>query len=303
MQLPIIYIQIPHYNNSSFLRENIQSVLSLDYPDYFVKLIDDYSSDDTKNTLKYIDLPDKFEIIYNPERKGRVNNYRYAFSLHDSADWFLNLDSDDYYIDNSWLKKSMEILTQNPKDNIVHIQANFLARIGMKHINPIKSFSNGYYLISGYDYVRLCIQHYGFSHLSSIFHIESVEKYGAYSDDCLHTDFFTAARCAIQGNVLIGSEEIGVWRKHDGNQSNQRHSQEEYTKNQLSYLRFFEWCEDILNYNQIRELIESYENRELDRKLASIIQKRNFGEIRKFYIDEKPHLSTIAKSIYRVFNI
>ena len=301
MQLPIIYIQIPHYNNSSFLRENIQSVLSLDYPDYFVKLIDDYSSDDTKNRLKYIDLPDKFEIIYNPERKGRVNNYRYAFSLHDSADWFLNLDSDDYYIDNSWLKKSMEILTQNPKDNIVHIQANFLARIGMKHINPIKSFSNGYYLISGYDYVRLCIQHYGFSHLSSIFHIESVEKYGAYSDDCLHTDFFTAARCAIQGNVLIGSEEIGVWRKHDGNQSNQRYSQEEYTKNQLSYLRFFEWCEDILNYNQIRELIESYENRELDRKLASIIQKRNFGEIRKFYIDEKPHLSTIAKSIHRVF--
>ena len=301
MQLPIIYIQIPHYNNSSFLRENIQSVLSLDYPDYFVKLIDDHSSDDTKITLKYIDLPDKFEIIYNPERKGRVNNYRYAFSLHDSADWFLNLDSDDYYIDNSWLKKSMEILTQNPKDNIVHIQANFLARIGMKHINPIKSFSNGYYLISGYDYVRLCIQHYGFSHLSSIFHIESVEKYGAYSDDCLHTDFFTAARCAIQGNVLIGSEEIGVWRKHDGNQSNQRYSQEEYTKNQLSYLRFFEWCEDILNYNQIRELIESYENRELDRKLASTIQKRNFGEIRKFYIDEKPHLSTIVKSLRRVF--
>ena len=301
MQLPIIYIQIPHYNNSSFLRENIQSVLSLDYPDYFVKLIDDYSSDDTKNRLKYIDLPDKFEIIYNPERKGRVNNYRYAFSLHDSADWFLNLDSDDYYIDNSWLKKSMEILTQNPKDNIVHIQANFLARIGMKHINPIKSFSNGYYLISGYDYVRLCIQHYGFSHLSSIFHIESVEKYGAYSDDCLHTDFFTAARCAIQGNVLIGSEEIGVWRKHDGNQSNQRYSQEEYTKNQLSYLRFFEWCEDNLNYNQIRELIESYENRELDRKLASTIQKRNFGEIRKFYIDEKPHLSTIVKSLRRVF--
>ena len=301
MQLPIIYIQIPHYNNSSFLRENIQSVLSLDYPDYFVKLIDDYSSDDTKNRLKYIDLPDKFEIIYNPERKGRVNNYRYAFSLHDSADWFLNLDSDDYYIDNSWLKKSMEILTQNPKDNIVHIQANFLARIGMKHINPIKSFSNGYYLVSGYDYVRLCIQHYGFSHLSSIFHIESVEKYGAYSDDCLHTDFFTAARCAIQGNVLIGSEEIGVWRKHDGNQSNQRYSQEEYTKNQLSYLRFFEWCEDNLNYNQIRELIESYENRELDRKLASTIQKRNFGEIRKFYIDEKPHLSTIVKSLRRVF--
>ena len=156
-------------------------------------------------------------------------------------------------------------------------------------------------MVSGYDYVRLCIQHYGFSHLSSIFHIESVEKYGAYSDDCLHTDFFTAARCAIQGNVLIGSEEIGVWRKHDGNQSNQRYSQEEYTKNQLSYLRFFEWCEDNLNYNQIRELIESYENRELDRKLASIIQKRNFGEIRKFYIDEKPHLSTIVKSLRRVF--
>lgn len=301
MSLPIIYIQIPHYNNSSLLGESIESVLSLDYPDYFVKFINDHSSDDTKKVLNKINYSNKLEVIHNSERKGRVGNYRFAFSLHDSAKWFLNLDSDDYYTDKSWLKKSMEIVTQNPQDNIVHVQANFLARIGIHHIDPIKSYDDGFHLISGYDYVKLCFQYYGFSHLSSVFNIELVEKFGAYSDDCMHTDFLTAARCAIQGNVLIGSDEIGVWRKHDGNQSNQRYARNEYTKNQVAYYRFFEWCENFLKYNQVKRLIEIFENRELDRKLISTIQKRNFKEICQFYNEEKPNLLTIVKSLRRVF--
>jgi O-antigen/teichoic acid export membrane protein len=301
MPLPTIYIQIPHYNNSSLLRESIHSVLSLNYPDYFVKFINDHSSDDTKDVLDKIEHSNKLEVIHNPERKGRVGNYRFAFSLHDSAKWFLNLDSDDYYTDKSWLKNSMEIVTQNPQDNIVHVQANFLARIGLHHIDPIKSYEDGFHLISGYDYIKLCFQYYGFSHLSSVFNIELVEKFGAYSDDCMHTDFLTAARCAIQGNILIGSDEIGVWRKHDGNQSNQRYSHEEYAKNQIAYYGFFEWCEDFLEYNQVKKLIEIFENRELDRKLISTIQKRNLKEIGHFYNEEKPNLLTIVKSLKRVF--
>jgi O-antigen/teichoic acid export membrane protein len=301
MLLPQIYIQIPHYNNSSFIRESIESVLNLDYTNYFIKFINDHSTDDTNLTLKSIDFSNKFEVIHNSERKGRVNNYRYAFSLHGTAEWFVNLDSDDYYINKSWLKESMEIAAQNPQDNITHIQCNFLARIGIDHIQPIKSFNNGFYLISGYDYVKLCIQHYGFSHLSSIFNVKFAKKFGAYSDDCLHTDFLTAARSAIQGNVLIGSHEIGVWRKHDGNQSSQRYSKNEYAKNQVAYYKFFEWGEDFLSYDQIISLIGIFENREMDRKLVSSIQTRNINEILTFYYDEKPSILSIIKSLNRVF--
>jgi O-antigen/teichoic acid export membrane protein len=301
MQLPSIYLQIPHYNNSSFLKECLHSVCEIDYPHLKIKLIDDCSQDDTVEVLNSLEHNKEIEFITNTSRLGRVKNYHYAFSLHGNANWFINLDSDDYYIDNSWLKKSMEITSLHPEDKIVHIQSNFIARIGIKDIKPVKIYDNGFYLISGFDYIKLCIQQYGFSHLSSIFNIPLADKYGAYTDDCMHTDFLTAARIAIQGNILVGSKEIGVWRKHDGNQSNNRYSDEEHSKNQLAYYRFFEWCEDYLSYIELKTLIEVFENREFDRKLVSTIQKRNISEIGKFLVSEKPNPLKIITRLGKVF--
>ena len=90
------------------------------------------------------------------------------------------------------------------------------------------------------------MKYYNFSHLGSIFNAKQVSQNGAYIDDCMHTDFLTAARVAVQGNVLVGMHEIGQWRKHDGNQSDTRYSKEEYKKNELAYYKFFEWMEAFL---------------------------------------------------------
>jgi len=232
-----------------------------------------------------------------------VKNYQYAYSQHGIADWLINLDSDDYYTDKDWINVAMQILAANEKDNICHIQSNFLSRIGKQHLLKLKSYRDGYYLISGFDYVKLCIKHYGFSHLSSIFKIELLEKLGAYSDDCLHTDFLTAARAAIQGNVLIGSKEIGVWRKHDGNQSDQRYSSAEFVKNQVAYYRFFEWCEDFLSYKSIQKLIRTFENRELDRKLITSMQSRDFNSLYYLIREEGFNLFKIIRLFLRLLFI
>jgi O-antigen/teichoic acid export membrane protein len=301
MHLPSVYIQILHYNNAHFLKECIDSVCQLDYTNFSSIIVNDCSSDDTKEVLNTIHLPENIHVIHNAKRLGRVENYQFAFSQRKQAEWLINLDSDDYYTCHRWLDEAMQIVHSNPSDNITHIQSNFLARIGINHIHILKDYGNGYYLISGIDYIRLCIKHYGFSHLSSIFKIDLVEKHGAYSDDCLHTDFLTAARAALLGNVIIGSKEIGVWRKHDGNQSSQRYSHEEYAKNQVSYYRLFEWCEDYLSYKEIKNLINIFENREQDRKLMSTIQTRDFRSLRSFIQQEKLSFWSLIQSVSRVF--
>ncbi len=287
-----VYIQIPHFNNAPFIEDCIRSVNELTYPNLDIHFFDDHSNDNTQDIINKFS-ESKLTFHKNIERLGRVKNYQKAFSYHKDADWFINLDSDDYYTSPNWINDAMQLAENNPSDNIVHVQANLLAYISKKKINPIKTYDNGFYLISGQDYMEICIQHYCFSHLGSIFNVEKVKESGAYIDDCMHTDFFTAMRVALRGNVLVGSIQIGVWREHHSNQSEQRYNPDETNKNSVAYSRFFEYCEDFLSYSKLKTIVDIYENRELENSM-SISLKTNgiYSEFKKLNIENQFNLYT-----------
>jgi O-antigen/teichoic acid export membrane protein len=302
MNIPGVYLQISHYNNAKYLKECIESVKNLDYEHLKILLINDGSTDNTKELCRHSISLMGIKIIHNESRLGRVGNYQNAYAQLAQEDWLINLDSDDYYTDKTWIQEAMSIVVNHSEDNICHIQSNFLSRISQP-IKPIKSYGDGYFLISGVEYLKLCIKYYGFSHFSSIFKIDLLDKFGAYIDDCMHTDFLTAARAATQGNVLIGSKEIGVWRKHDGNQSDLHYSEIDFTKNQLAYSRFFEWCEDFLSFADIKKIIEIFESRELDRKLTTVIQNKDLKSISKIIKVADFNISKVLRSFTRLFKI
>lgn len=294
MDWPLVHLQIPHYNTSQFIQECIQSCLDLNYPNLSIKVFDDASNDQYTQIRVQINH-EKLSFYRNDKNLGRVANYQHAFSHHDNAKWFINLDGDDYYIARNWVKESIEIAEKNPTDNIKHIQANLLLYTDKNNIPIIKSYQNGYCLISGIDYLKRCLKDYSFSHLGSIFNVADVHRKGAYTDDCLHTDFFTAMRVAIAGNVLIGNQNVGVWRESSNNQSSQRYSQEEYLKNETAYYRFFEQCESLLKYNEISDIIKIYELREWKKSLILEYEKNNsiLNLLRLIISERSFHFSTI----------
>lgn len=303
MNFPKIYLQIPHYNNASYLKECFESCQRLTYPNLEIHFFDDASTDNTIDILSKINI-DKVHIHRNQSRLGRVKNYQNCFANHGNADWYINLDSDDYYLEKDWIEEAMTIVKSHSEDNIAHIQTNLLDYVSLANISPIKDYENGYFLISGKDYLEICIKYYCFSHLSSIFNIDLVSKFGAYTDNCLHTDFFTAMRAAIQGNVLISDRQIGFWRKHDGNQSDERYTAEEYAKNEISYYHFFEWCEDFIPYTRLKKIVQIFEKREFEKKISLLAEKRNYKEIIGKSIDEKQfNLNSISIFLKFLFNI
>lgn len=293
MFLPKVYLQIPHYNNAPYLQECFESCQRLTYPLLDIHFFNDSSTDNTFDVLNELDT-EKIQIHKNTERLGRVKNYQYAFSHHGDASWCINLDSDDYYTSSSWIDEAMDIVCQHADDRIVHIQSNLLCFIPYEKCHILKNYGNGYCLISGIDYLELCIKHYSFSHLSSIFNIELVQQYGAYIDDCLHTDFFTAMRAAIHGNVLISDRQIGVWRKHDGNQSDTRYTDIEYTKNQITYYQFFEWCENYIPFERLKVIVQLFEKREFEKKIHTLSGQKRIKEVVQIAVKEKEYaFSTI----------
>lgn len=297
MSFPKVYIQIPHYNNSDYIAECIASCDRLDYPNLDIHFYDDASTDNIAEILKNISSK-TVNFHRNNTRKGRVANYQYCFSLRSNAAWYINLDSDDYYTSSSWISEVMAIVKENPEDNICHIQSNFITDELISKIKPIKRYNNGFQLISGVEYLALCIQYYSFSHLGSIFQIEGVEKNGAYTDDCMHTDFFTAMRVAIQGNVLIGNQQVGIWRKHDGNQSDTRYSETEYQKNLMAYYHFFEGCESFISYDRLTKIVANFEKREEAHTISEGLKTHGiFAEFKKSIETNSFHISTLFQFI------
>jgi O-antigen/teichoic acid export membrane protein/glycosyltransferase involved in cell wall biosynthesis len=303
MSHPKVCIQIPHYNNAPYIEDCVASCERLTYPQLDINFYDDSSTDHTEEIIAGYE-GSKIRFHRNKERLGRVANYQHCFMSRPGADWYINLDSDDYYSSADWISEAMEIVSENQKDNIAHIQSNFLTTISTSKIKPIKRYTQGYFLISGIDYLELCIRHYGFSHLGSIFHIAHVERYGAYTDDCMHTDFFTAMRVAINGNVLVSDKQVGVWRKHDGNQSDTRYSEEEYLKNELAYYRFFEGCEDVIPFRKLKNIVKLFEHREAEKKISLGLKTNGIGyEFKKSIRESTFNLSILGLFIKHILQL
>jgi glycosyltransferase involved in cell wall biosynthesis len=55
MEISLVYIMIPTYNQENYLEKTIQSALDQDYPNIEVVVSDDLSTDNTKGVLALLE--------------------------------------------------------------------------------------------------------------------------------------------------------------------------------------------------------------------------------------------------------
>ena len=71
MEKPSVSVVIPNYNHAPFLRERIDSVLAQDYTDFEVILLDDCSTDDSRDIIRsYEGHPHVSQIVLNSKNSG-----------------------------------------------------------------------------------------------------------------------------------------------------------------------------------------------------------------------------------------
>ena len=90
-------IVIPTYNRAHILPETIQSVLKQSYSNWELLIVDDGSTDNTKDFILNVN-DDRVKYIYqeNAERSAARNNG----IKNSSGDWVYFLDSDDSFKEN-----------------------------------------------------------------------------------------------------------------------------------------------------------------------------------------------------------
>tara|TARA_X000000950_G_C13915358_1_gene660747 strand:- start:1707 stop:2597 length:891 start_codon:yes stop_codon:yes gene_type:complete len=110
---PFFSIIIPSYNRSEILPITIKSVLKQTYNNWELLIIDDGSTDNTKEVVKNIDDP-RIKYIYqdNAERSSARNNG----IKNSNGKWICFLDSDDAYKENH-LQTFYEAIENDKKQN------------------------------------------------------------------------------------------------------------------------------------------------------------------------------------------
>ena len=103
--MPKVSIIIPTYNREEFIVETINSVLNQTYKDFEIIVIDDGSTDNTKQKLEPFSSKIKLIEQKNSERAVARNNG----VKNSSGEYIAFLDSDDLWIENK-LEKQVELL-------------------------------------------------------------------------------------------------------------------------------------------------------------------------------------------------
>jgi glycosyltransferase involved in cell wall biosynthesis len=132
---PKISVIIPTYNRRELLLRAVKSVLNQDFEHFDLTIVDDGSTDDTKEALDTIlkTHPRRDKVFYYSIAKSGVSAARNYGIKKTSSRWLAFLDSDDEWMQNK-LTKQWHYLQNNPNCKIVHGDEIWIRR--GRRVNP-----------------------------------------------------------------------------------------------------------------------------------------------------------------------
>lgn len=118
-----IYILMPTYNDSSTIVYSLDSILSQNYKNYEIIIVDDGSTDDTKKVInnykKKYDKDNKIKYIYQ-ENKDQLNALKTACNyIKEENSLVYILHSDDLLDNSDVFKKAINYMKNNNYDAII----------------------------------------------------------------------------------------------------------------------------------------------------------------------------------------
>ncbi len=111
MYTPLVSVVISTYNNEKYIRRSIESILSQNYRNIEIIVIDDGSVDNTKKVVDPYIRSKNIKYIYQ-KNKGASVARNYAIKIA-SGEYISDLDADDYWIDRDKIKKQVGFLENN----------------------------------------------------------------------------------------------------------------------------------------------------------------------------------------------
>ncbi len=112
--MPLVSVIIPNYNHDLFLKERIESVLNQTYTDFELIILDDHSTDNSRDIVeKYRQHSKVSHIVYNDTNSGFPARQWQKGIQFATGEWIWIAESDDK-ADVHFLQNAIEILKSHP---------------------------------------------------------------------------------------------------------------------------------------------------------------------------------------------
>ncbi len=114
-----VSVIIPNYNHSTYFNDRIKSILSQTYNEYEIYILDDYSTDDSKNIIEFYRGCEKIkQIVYNSKNSSSTfRQWEKGFKLSESE--FIWIAESDDIASPNFLERMISELTRN--ENISYV--------------------------------------------------------------------------------------------------------------------------------------------------------------------------------------
>jgi glycosyltransferase involved in cell wall biosynthesis len=216
MRRPLVSVIIPTYNREKYVVRAIDSVLSQAFKDYEIIVVNDGSTDKTKENLKR--YGNQIKYIYQ-DNTG-VSAARNTGIKYSSGKWLAFLDSDDEW-NPEYLSKQIEKTGEIPgicmqTTNCLFIGLNGQTRSYFEINGSLPEFKGENYLYLEEPF-RFVVKHGPWQIGSTIILAEAITRAGLFDTSLkLTEDYDLMARVALQGPFgMISKVLVNVYRRDE----------------------------------------------------------------------------------------
>jgi len=156
--MPKVSIVIPTYNSARYLPETINSILSQDFDDFEIIVVDDHSTDDTKKVIKELKC-NKIRYIFLEKNHGGPSKPRNIGVKAAQGKYIAFCDSDDLFL-HGRISSGVQLLDDNQDLGMSFTDeekfsettgkdlGNFLKEYDLFHALPKKKVAKNYFVIN-----------------------------------------------------------------------------------------------------------------------------------------------------------
>ena len=217
--MPTVSVIVPNYNHAAFLRQRVDSILSQNYQDFEVLLLDDCSSDNSHEVIEsYRNHPKVRRIVYNEQNSGSAfRQWDKGIALA-TGEWIWIAESDDW-ADTRFLETMMTYLSTYPECGLAYCRSHCTDEVGniLWDVSP----GEGVTVTKGADLIqqKLVLTSTIMNVSSCIFRkgLFHPEKQALYEHMRLCGDWFFYVLLAEQTNVLKVRKPLNYCRRHGNN--------------------------------------------------------------------------------------
>lgn len=219
---PLVSVVIPVYNGAKYIQTALNSVVAQTYNNYEIIVIDDGSTDDTRQKLQ--PYKDKIRYIYQ-ENQGSAAARNVGIDLA-KGELIAFLDADDFWAMPEKLAKQVTCFKNNPSLGCINTGWKIVDDAG-KHIKTVQPWHKAPQLDLETWLKKKCVRT-----SAMVFRKEWLEKVGGFDEELRQShDVDLILRLSLAGCETIWlKEETVCYRQHEENTTKNSLKQAKYVQ-------------------------------------------------------------------------